>query len=83
MNKQLFVSVAISAVLGLSACSQQDSVKEKPETAQATTEATKHGHQHGSDNSHKESASTDDFNWVADRFGDHRILRYQVPGFEA
>jgi len=78
------IAAALSFALALTACSEQQ-VPEKPAEAKAK-HAEQHSHSHDKNHDQKPEAdknASDDFQWIADRFADVRVLRYQVPGFEA
>jgi dipeptidyl-peptidase-3 len=65
------LALAVSFALALSACStpQNKTSETKPNSTEATNHQTKNEKQ------------LNEFNWVAERFADIRVLRYQVPGF--
>jgi dipeptidyl-peptidase-3 len=65
------LTLAIGIALALSACSEhpQNTATIKQKTVATTTQHT------------KDENKLSDFNWVAERFADIRVLRYQVPGF--
>lgn len=65
------IALAVSFALALSACSEQKNSTTKAK--QSTTEAVDH--------QNKNTKQSNEFNWVAERFADIRVLRYQVPGF--
>jgi len=64
------LAFAVSFALALSACSEQQKVND---TQAKQEEVAKHEVTKNSQES--------EFNWVAERFADIRVLRYQVPGF--
>ncbi|SFC87998.1 dipeptidyl-peptidase 3 family protein [Pseudoalteromonas denitrificans] len=76
------IAAALSFALALGACSEQETTKNSA-TEQAKS-AHEHGHSHAtSADKPKDSASkSEEFQWIAERFADIRVLRYQVPGFE-
>lgn len=61
----------------LVACSDPEPVAGTPESTADTTSAA------GEHAITSEAGTTDNFVYEADRFADRRILRYQVPGFDA
>jgi len=65
------LALAVSFALALSACS----------TPQNTTSEIKPNSTEASDHQTKSEKQLNEFNWVAERFADIRVLRYQVPGF--
>ncbi len=65
------LAVAISIALTLSACSEQQSSKQHAPSDELSI----------STSSSSKTIKSDDFKWVAERFADIRVLRYQVPGF--
>ena len=73
-NKPSKVALALTAALALGACSEQQTAN--TQTKENTTSEVVQS---------QAAASTakleNEFNWIADRFGDVRVLRYQVPGF--
>lgn len=74
MNPLIKIAIVVFA---LSACSKPTENTQAPASSIATTSAAI------TEETSTEGASTEDFAWVADRFGELRVLRYQVPGFEA
>jgi len=77
------IAAALSFALALSACSEQQ-VQEKP-TIEKEKSTAQHSHSHSKSHDEKSDAhkkSSGEFQWIADRFADVRVLRYQVPGFE-
>jgi dipeptidyl-peptidase-3 len=65
------LTLAIGIALALSACSEhpKNTATIKQNTVAAIAQQT------------KDENKLSDFNWVAERFADIRVLRYQVPGF--
>ena len=79
------VAAALGFALAISGCSEQQSNEQTSKQEEMTTPvAASHGHDHDkmADKSAKSGESAKEFKWQADRFGDIRVLRYQVPGFE-
>lgn len=69
-NKPSKLALAVSFALTLSACSEQ------PKENNSLTKEIASVEQQA--NSEKQ---VNEFNWIAERFADIRVLRYQVPGF--
>ncbi|WP_212668850.1 hypothetical protein [Pseudoalteromonas sp. NBT06-2] len=77
------IATALSFALAFTACSEQQ-IQKKP-TTENTKPVTQHSHSHEKKHGAKTDEnknSSDEFQWIADRFADIRVLRYQVPGFE-
>ncbi|MGL1956823.1 MAG: dihydrofolate reductase [Colwellia sp.] len=69
-NKPTKLALAISFALTVTACSEQNTKQATPtEQTQVVDEVSTLAPQ------------TAEFNWIAERFADIRVLRYQVPGF--
>jgi dipeptidyl-peptidase-3 len=66
------LALAVSFALALSACTEQQNTNTV--TKQNASETIVH--------QTKSDAQLIKFNWVAERFADIRVLRYQVPGFD-
>ncbi len=67
------LTLAISFAMALTACSEQ-------QTTNATANTPAHVKAASTAQS-QEHSQVSDFNWIADKFADVRVLRYQVPGF--
>lgn len=65
------LALAVSFAIALSACSLQ----------QNTTTVTKANTNKTTAHQSKNEKQLSEFDWVAERFADIRVLRYQVPGF--
>ncbi len=73
-NKPSKLAIAVSFAIAITACSEQQTTNSTANTqASVKTAPTAQSHEH---------TQVSDFNWMADRFADVRVLRYQVPGFE-
>jgi len=68
------ISAALAIALAVSACSEQHESNNKVAEQVKASQAEHH---------QPAKTSTSDFKWEADRFADIRVIRYQVPGFEA
>ncbi|MCW8834131.1 MAG: dihydrofolate reductase [Colwellia sp.] len=69
-NKPNKLALAVSLAIALTACSEQQKTNDQQTTSVTSVEQATEG-----------KKQVDEFNWVAERFADIRVLRYQVPGF--
>ena len=70
-KQQSKLALAVGFALALSACAEQKQTTTKIKKTTSETVA----------NQVKNEQQLNEFNWIAERFADIRVLRYQVPGF--
>ncbi len=72
-NTPTKLALAISFAIAITACSEQQTTSETANTPVSIKT---------SQPQEKTQKQESEFNWIADRFADIRVLRYQTPGFD-